>query len=110
MTKRHFKRLLLLTFNLWWTTYAQSDSVPGNSCQPYIDHKKISIHYLYEKNDELPEKNKLRGKLKEQKKLMDGNREGHLISLITNERLTLIAIDSCSPHCKTSQNLAPIHH
>jgi hypothetical protein len=29
------------------TTYAQSDTVPGNSCQPYFDSKKISIHYSY---------------------------------------------------------------
>lgn len=49
MMKQHFIRLLLitLTFSLWLTTYAQSDTIPGNSCQPYFDIKKTSIHYSY---------------------------------------------------------------
>src|SRR3954471_2996099 len=49
MPKQKFIRLLLitLTLNLWLTTYAQSDTVPGNSCQPYFNSKKVSINYSY---------------------------------------------------------------
>jgi hypothetical protein len=43
--------LVALTFNVALTTYAQTDTIVlelcGNSCQPYFDSNKISIHYSY---------------------------------------------------------------
>lgn len=48
--KAALQLLLFLTFSICSTTYAQSDTTvaaAGNSCQPYFDNNKNSIHYSY---------------------------------------------------------------
>jgi len=39
--------LITTLLNFCLTTYAQSDTVSGNSCQSYFEIKKVNIHYSY---------------------------------------------------------------